>query len=336
MEGTPRYVIKRDGSRQIIDIEKIRVRLDNLMEGLDREYIKLDVIVNKVSEGIYNEVHTTQLDNLAAETCAYMNIAHPDYSKLAARVAITNLHKMTKNSIFEVIHDLYTLTDTLDRPAPLISDVVYNFVSQHREALEAAVDHTRDYNYDFFGFKTLERSYLLKIRGEIAERPQHMLMRVSAGIHYGDIDACIRTYNLMSEKWFTHASPTLFNSGSVNNQMSSCFLLQMQEDSIEGIYDTLKQCALISKCAGGIGLSVHNIRSTSSYIRGTNGVSNGLVPMLRVFNDTARYVDQGGGKRKGAFAIYLEPWHGDIFEFLALKKNTGKEEQRARDLFYAL
>ncbi|CAG9322804.1 unnamed protein product [Blepharisma stoltei] len=336
MEGTPRFVIKRDGSRQEIDTEKIRIRLENLMDGLDREYIKLDVIVKKVSEGIYNEVPTSQLDNLAAETCAYMNIAHPDYSKLAARVAITNLHKMTKPSFFEVIHDLHTMTDNLGRPAPLIGADVYSFISENREALESAIDHTRDYNYDFFGFKTLERSYLLKIKGKIAERPQHMLMRVSAGIHYGDIEACIRTYNLMSEKWFTHASPTLFNAGTVNNQMSSCFLLQMQEDSIEGIYDTLKQCALISKCAGGIGLSVHNIRATSSYIRGTNGNSNGLVPMLRVFNDTARYVDQGGGKRKGAFAVYLEPWHADVFEFLTLKKNHGKEEQRARDLFYAL
>ncbi|CAG9321193.1 unnamed protein product [Blepharisma stoltei] len=335
MEGN-RYVIKRDGSRQEINTEKIRIRLEKLMEGLNHEFINLDVVVKKVSEGIYNGVSTSQLDNLAAETCAYMNIVHPDYSLLAARVVVSNLHKMTKSSFFEVIHNLHNMTDSLGRPAPLIATDVYEFIQANQEVLEAAIDFNRDFAYDYFGFKTLERSYLLKIDGKIAERPQHMLMRVSCGIHLGDVEAAINTYNLMSQKWFIHGSPTLFNSGTPNNQMSSCFLLTMQDDSIEGIYETLKQCALISKSAGGIGLSVHNIRAASSYIRGTNGTSNGLVPMLRVFNDTARYVDQGGGKRKGAFAIYLEPWHADIFEFLLLRRNTGKEEQRARDLFYGL
>ncbi|OMJ88576.1 hypothetical protein SteCoe_9438 [Stentor coeruleus] len=331
-----RFVVKRDGSHQKICSEKIRIRMEKLMDGLNSEFINLNIVVSKVSEGIYDGVHTSQLDSLAAETCAYMTIVHPDYSKLAARLAITNLHKMTKTNFSDVAEDLYHMKDSLGRPAPLISHEVYEFIAQNRSALDAAVDHMRDFTYDFFGFKTLEKSYLLKINGNIVERPQHMLMRVSVGIHYGDLESVLQTYNLMSQKFFTHASPTLFNSGTPCNQMSSCFLLMMQDDSIDGIYETLKQCALISKWAGGIGLSVHNIRATSSYIRGTNGNSNGLVPMLRVFNDTARYVDQGGGKRKGAFAVYLEPWHADIFEFLKLKLNHGKEEHRARDLFYAL
>eukprot|EP00359_Climacostomum_virens_P005240 CAMPEP_0204903306 /NCGR_PEP_ID=MMETSP1397-20131031/4172_1 /ASSEMBLY_ACC=CAM_ASM_000891 /TAXON_ID=49980 /ORGANISM="Climacostomum Climacostomum virens, Strain Stock W-24" /LENGTH=805 /DNA_ID=CAMNT_0052071915 /DNA_START=235 /DNA_END=2652 /DNA_ORIENTATION=+ len=336
MEGKERYVVKRDGSHEIVDPVKIKVRLERLLDGLDTRFINLDVVVEKVSQGIYSGVNTSELDNLAAETCAYMNIIHPDYSRLAARIAVTNLHKMTKTSFFEVITDLYSMKDTRGNPAPLIADDVYEAITNNYQALEAAIDYTRDFNYDYFGFKTLERSYLLKIGGKVAERPQTMLMRVSVGIHLNDVESAIKTYNLMSEKWFTHASPTLFNSGTPNCQMSSCFLLTMRDDSIEGIYETLKQCALISKSAGGIGLSVHNIRATSSYIRGTNGTSNGLVPMLRVFNDTARYVDQGGGKRKGAFAIYLEPWHADIIEFLSLKKNHGKEETRARDLFYGL
>ena len=336
MEDLERYVTKRDGSRQTINPEKIRHRLSRLTQGLAENYINLDIIVRKVSEGLFSSVKTTDLDNLAAETCAYMNIVHPDYSKLAARIVVSNLHKMTKPSFLQVITDLYTMTDELKRPAPLISEEVYSFILQNEQALQSALDYNRDFYYDFFGFKTLEKSYLLRIGGKIVERPQHMLMRVSAGIHCGDLESTIRTYELMSERWFTHASPTLFNSGTPNNQMSSCFLLTIKEDSIEGIYDTLKQCALISKSAGGIGISVHNVRATGSYIKGTNGTSNGLVPMLRVFNDTARYVDQGGGKRKGAFAVYLEPWHADIFEFLCLKKNIGKEEHRARDLFFGL
>ena len=336
MDETERCVTKRDGSRQPINTEKIRHRLSRLISGLSTTYINLDIIVNKVSEGIFSGVKTMDLDNLAAETCAYMNIVHPDYSKLAARIVVSNLHKMTKESFFEVVSDLYSMTDSIGRPAPLISEEVFTFIQENQEALQSALDFTRDFCYDFFGFKTLERSYLLKIGGNIAERPQHMLMRVSAGIHCGDVENTIRTYDLMSQRWFTHASPTLFNSGTPNNQMSSCFLMGIKDDSIDGIYDTLKQCALISKSAGGIGISVHNVRATGSYIRGTNGTSNGLVPMLRVFNDTARYVDQGGGKRKGAFAVYLEPWHADIFDFLLLKKNNGKDEQRARDLFFGL
>lgn len=336
MEEIERCVTKRDGSRQQINPEKIRHRLSRLISGLSETYINLDIIVKKVSEGIFSGVKTTDLDNLAAETCAYMNIVHPDYSKLAARIVVSNLHKMTKESFFEVVSDLYRMTDEIGRPAPLISEEVFRFISENQEELQGAIDFTRDFTYDFFGFKTLERSYLLKIGGNIVERPQHMLMRVSAGIHCGDVKSTLITYDLMSQRWFTHASPTLFNSGTPNNQMSSCFLLTIKDDSIEGIYDTLKQCALISKSAGGIGISVHNVRATGSYIRGTNGTSNGLVPMLRVFNDTARYVDQGGGKRKGAFAIYVEPWHADIFDFLLLKKNNGKDEQRARDLFFGL
>ena len=336
MEETVRYVIKRNGSRQPINPEKIRHRLSTLLSGLSEQHINLDVIVSKVKEGLYSGVKTIDLDNLAAETCAYMNVVHPDYSKLAARIAVSSLHKMTKDDFLEVVTDLYQMKVENGQPAPLISEEVFAFIVKHSAEIQQAIDYTRDFTYDFFGFKTLERSYLLKINGKIVERPQHMLMRVSIGIHPTDLESALTTYLLMSQRWFTHASPTLFNSGTPNNQMSSCFLLTVKDDSIEGIYDTLKQCALISKSAGGIGISVHNIRATGSYIRGTNGTSNGLVPMLRVFNDTARYVDQGGGKRKGSFAVYLEPWHADIFEFLILKKNNGKDEQRARDLFFGL
>jgi len=265
-----------------------------------------------------------------------MTIVHPDYSLLAARISVTNLHKETPNTFYEAMSMLRTYVDKAGRPAPLIADDVFEIIEANKDRIEEAIDYTRDHSYDYFGFKTLERSYLLKVNEKIVERPQTMLMRVSIGIHKKDLDSAFETYNLMSQKWFTHATPTLFNSGTPKPQMSSCFLLAMRDDSIEGIFETLQQCAVISKNAGGIGLSVHCIRSTSSYIRGTNGHSNGLVPMLRVFNDTARYVDQGGGKRKGAFAIYLEPWHADIYEFLSLKKNHGKEENRARDLFYAL
>jgi len=276
------------------------------------------------------------LDNLIAETTAYLNILHPDYGKLAARVAVTKLHKETSPNFFDVVTQLYTYTETNRGDASLIADDVYEIIKANQDALQKALVYKRDWDYDYFGYKTLERSYLLKVNGKIVERPQHMLMRVSVGIHKDDIERAIETYNLMSDRWFTHATPTLFNAGTPKPQMSSCFLLMMKDDSILGIYDTLKNIALISKSAGGVGLAVHNIRATGSYIKGTNGHSNGLVPMLRVFNETARYVDQGGGKRKGSFAIYLEPWHADIFDFLQLRKNHGKEEQRARDLFYAL
>uniref|UniRef100_A0A4W3GJT3 Ribonucleoside-diphosphate reductase n=1 Tax=Callorhinchus milii TaxID=7868 RepID=A0A4W3GJT3_CALMI len=291
----------------------------------------------KVIQGLYSGVTTVELDTLAAETAATLTTKHPDYAILAARIAVSNLHKETKKVFSEVMDDLYTYVNPLNnKHSPMISKQTLELVLKNKERLNSAIIYDRDFSYNYFGFKTLERSYLLKINGKVAERPQHMLMRVSVGIHESDIDAVIETYNLLSEKWFIHASPTLFNAGTNRPQLSSCFLLAMKDDSIEGIYDTLKQCALISKSAGGIGVAVSCIRATGSYIAGTNGNSNGLVPMLRVYNNTARYVDQGGNKRPGAFAIYLEPWHLDIFDFLELKKNTGKEEQRARDLFYAL
>lgn len=273
----------------------------------------------------------------AAETAAYMTVTHPDYAILAARIAVSNLHKQTKKQFSSVISDLYHYTDPKNnKKLPMISNTVYDIIMRHEEELNSAIVYDRDFNYQFFGFKTLERSYLLRIDGKVAERPQHMLMRVAVGIHQENIEKAIETYHMMSQKYFTHASPTLFNAGTPSPQMSSCFLIDMKEDSIEGIYDTLKTCAMISKTAGGIGLNVHRIRATGAYIGGTNGTSNGLIPMLRVYNNTARYVDQGGNKRPGAFAIYLEPWHADVFGFLDLRKNHGKEEVRARDLFYAL
>jgi len=294
-------------------------------------------VAKRVIDGLYDGVTTEELDHLAAETAASMTTKHPDYATLAARIAVSNLHKKTSKSFANTMKRLYTYVDAkTGENASMISNEVYEFIRKNAAILDSAIIYDRDYGYDYFGFKTLEKSYLLKVDGKIVERPQHMLMRVSCGIHAGDIDAAIETYNLMSERWFTHATPTLFNSGTPKPQLSSCFLLTTQEDSIDGIYETLKQCAKISQSAGGIGLSIHNIRATGSYIKGTNGTSNGIIPMLRVFNDTARYVDQGGGKRKGAFAIYLEPWHADVFEFLDLRKNHGKEEMRARDLFYAM
>lgn len=287
--------------------------------------------------GVYNGVTTTELDNLAAETAAYMTTKHPDYAILAARIAISNLHKETTKTWSSVIEQLYTYVNPkTGRPCPMISQETYTHVMNNAERLNSAIIYNRDFSYNFFGFKTLERSYLMRINKKIVERPQHMIMRVAVGIHGADVDAAIETYNLMSERYFTHASPTLFNAGSPMPQLSSCFLVTMKEDSIEGIYDTLKTCAMISKSAGGIGLNIHSIRATGSYIAGTNGTSNGIVPMLRVFNNTARYVDQGGNRRPGAIAMYLEPWHSDVFEFLDLRKNHGKEEVRARDLFYAL
>jgi ribonucleoside-diphosphate reductase alpha subunit len=331
------YVIKRNGKKENVMFDKITARINKLSYGLDLNYIKPLDIAKKVIQGMYEGVTTTVLDNLAAETCASMTTVHPDYAILAARIAVSNLHKNTKKSFSEVIEDLYRYIDPKNNQnASLIADDVYEIIMANKDKLDSALIYSRDYYYDFFGFKTLEKSYLLKINSEIVERPQQMLMRVSVGIHKEDIDAAIETYHLMSEKWMTHATPTLFNSGTPKPQMSSCFLLTTKDDSIAGIYDTLKQCAQISQSAGGIGVAIHNIRAKGSYIKGTNGQSNGIVPMLRVFNDTARYVDQGGGKRKGSFAIYLEPWHADVFDFLELKKNHGKEEDRARDLFYAL
>ena len=330
------YVVKRDGRKEPVMFDKITARVKKLCYGLN-ELVDPVKVAMRVIEGLYDNVTTSELDNLAAEIAATMTTSHPDYAKLAARISVSNLHKNTKKSFSEVMTDLYEYVNPrTGEKAPLLSDEVYQVVAENKERLDSTIIYNRDFNYDYFGFKTLERSYLLKLNGEIAERPQHMLMRVSIGIHPDDLDAAMETYELMSKKYFTHATPTLFNAGTPKPQMSSCFLLTMKDDSIDGIYDTLKQTAKISQSAGGIGLSIHNVRATGSYISGTNGTSNGIVPMLRVFNDTARYVDQGGGKRKGSFAMYIEPWHADIFDFLDLKKNHGKEEMRARDLFYAM
>ncbi|MDR0802120.1 ribonucleoside-diphosphate reductase subunit alpha [Fluviicola sp.] len=330
------YVIKRDGRKEAVKFDKITARIMKMCYGLD-PLVSPEAVAMKVIEGIYDGVTTTALDNLAAEVAAAKTIDHPDYALLASRIAVSNLHKETKKSFSDVMEDLYKYIDPkTGQRASLIADDVYEVIQNNKELLDSSIIYDRDFRYDYFGFKTLTRSYLLRINGEIAERPQQMLMRVAVGIHKNDLTQAIKTYNLMSEGWFTHATPTLFNAGTPKPQMSSCFLLTMKEDSIEGIYETLKSCAQISQSAGGIGLAIHDIRATGSYIKGTNGTSNGIVPMLRVFNDTARYVDQGGGKRKGSFAMYIEPWHADIFDFLDLKKNTGKEEMRARDLFYAL
>ena len=330
------YVIKRDGRKEEVKFDKVTARIQKLCYGLN-PMVEPVAVAMRVIEGIYDGVTTRELDSLAAEVAASLTTRHPDFAQLAARIAISNLHKETKKSFSETMSDLYNyINPKNDKKSPLLADDVYEIIMQNSARIDSTLIYDRDYSYDFFGFKTLERSYLLRINGRIAERPQHMLMRVAIGIHKEDIDAAIETYELMSKKYFTHATPTLFNAGTPKAQMSSCFLLTMKNDSIDGIYDTLKQCAKISQSAGGIGLSIHNIRATGSYIRGTNGTSNGIVPMLRVFNDTARYVDQGGGKRKGSFAIYMEPWHADIFDFLDLKKNHGKEEMRARDLFYAM
>ncbi len=331
------YVIKRSGKQEEVSFDKITARIKKLCYGLDAQYVDYIEISKKVIQGLYAGVSTTELDNLAAETAASMAAVHPDYALLAARIAVSNLHKNTDKSFSRTMKELYHYIDPkTGEKAGLISDETFEIIWRYRDELDSALIYDRDYEFDYFGFKTLERSYLLKMNGKVMERPQQMLMRVAVGIHGENIEAAIETYHLMSEKWFIHATPTLFNAGTPKPQMSSCFLLSMTEDSIKGIFETLQRCALISQSAGGIGLSIHNIRATGSYIKGTNGASNGIIPMLRVFNDTARYVDQGGGKRKGAFAIYLEPWHADVFEFLDLKKNHGKEELRARDLFYAM
>ena len=330
------FVVKRDGRQESVKFDKITARIAKLCYGLN-PIVDSTKIAMKVIEGVFDGVTTSQLDTLAAEIAATSTITHPDYALLASRIAVSNLHKNTKKSFSQTIKDLYEYIDPkTGKNAGLIADDVYEIVMTNAPELDSAIIYDRDFQFDYFGFKTLERSYLLKLKGQVVERPQHLFMRVAVGIHKADMDEVVKTYNMISEGWFTHATPTLFNAGTPKPQMSSCFLLQMKDDSIPGIYDTLKQTALISQSAGGIGLSIHNVRAKGSYIRGTNGTSNGIVPMLRVFNDTARYVDQGGGKRKGSFAIYLEPWHADVFEFLDLRKNHGKEEVRARDLLYAL
>ncbi len=330
------FVLKRDGRKEAVKFDKITARIQKLCYGLDA-LVDPTSVAMKVIEGIYEGVTTFELDNLAAEVAASLTVKHPDYAQLAARIAVSNLHKKTKKSFSDTMSDLYFYVNPVtNQKAPMLADDVHQIIQDNKEVLDSTIIYDRDFSYDYFGFKTLERSYLLRVNGQIAERPQHMLMRVSIGIHKDDIQAALETYEMMSKKYFTHATPTLFNAGTPKPQMSSCFLLTMKDDSIDGIYDTLKQCSKISQSAGGIGLSIHNVRAKGSYIRGTNGTSNGIVPMLRVFNDTARYVDQGGGKRKGSFAIYLEPWHADVFDFLDLRKNHGKEEMRARDLFYAM
>ncbi|WP_461789825.1 ribonucleoside-diphosphate reductase subunit alpha [Pedobacter sp.] len=331
------FVIKRDGRKEAVKFDKITARIEKLCYGFNAELVDPIDVARKVIEGLYDGVTTSELDNLAAETAASLTTKHPDYALLASRIAVSNLHKNTLKSFSKTMELLYNYVDPkTGKNSALIADDVWKVIEDNAEILDSTIIYDRDFGFDYFGFKTLEKSYLLKVNGKIVERPQHLFMRVAVGIHKEDIESAIATYNLMSERWFTHATPTLFNAATPKPQMSSCFLLTMQDDSIEGIYDTLKQTAKISQSAGGIGLSIHNIRATGAYIGGTNGTSNGIVPMLRVFNDTARYVDQGGGKRKGAFAIYLEPWHADVFEFLDLRKNHGKEEMRARDLFYAL
>jgi ribonucleoside-diphosphate reductase alpha chain len=330
-------VLKRDGHRESVKFDKITARIEKLCYGLDPKFVNPVEVAMKVINGLYDGVSTHELDNLAAEISATMITRHPDFAKLAARIAVSNLHKTTSKSFSNSMKRLYQHVDVkTGQNAPMISKETWKVIRDHAAELDDAILYDRDFSYDYFGFKTLERSYLMKIDGKVVERPQHMIMRVAVGIHGEDIPAAIETYELLSEKWFTHATPTLFNAGTPKPQLSSCFLLTMKDDSIDGIYDTLKNCAKISQSAGGIGLSIHNVRAKGSYIKGTGGTSNGIVPMLRNFDMTARYVDQGGGKRKGSFAIYLEPWHADVFDFLDLKKNHGKDEMRARDLFYAM
>lgn len=331
------YVYKRDGRKEPVRFDKITARVQRLCYGLDTTHVEPVAITQRVISGVYQGVNTIELDNLAAETAAYMTTIHPDYAILAARIAVSNLHKQTTKQYSQVSKELYDYVNPkTGLHSPMISKDTYDIIQANANELNSAIVFDRDFNYNYFGFKTLERSYLLRINGKVAERPQHLIMRVAVGIHGNDIERVIESYNMMSQRFFTHGSPTLFNAGTPSPQMSSCFLVAMKDDSIDGIYDTLKTCALISKSAGGIGLHIHNIRSTGAYIAGTNGTSNGIIPMVRVFNNTARYVDQGGNKRPGAFALYLEPWHADIFDFIDIRKNHGKEEIRARDLFPAL
>lgn len=321
------YIIKRDGRKENVLFDKISARVEKLCYGLNTAFVDHIVIAQKVIRGVYSGVTTSELDELAAQTAAHMAVNHPDYSLLAGRIAVSRLHKETKDSFSQTMTDLFN--------TGMIADDVHEIVADNAEVLDGAIDYSKDLEYDYFGFKTLEKSYLLKIGSKIVERPQVMLMRCAVGIHKGDIRSVLETYAGMSEKWYTHATPTLFNSGTVKNQLSSCFLLAMQDDSVEGIFDTAKQCAQISKFAGGIGLSISNIRAEGSFIRGTGGESSGIVPMIRCFESVARFINQAG-RRKGSFAMYLEVWHADIFAFLDLKKNNGNELERARDLFYSL
>ncbi len=331
------FVGTRSGKREPVQFDKITHRISQLTYGLDPKYVDAMQVAKRTINGLFDGITTEELDNLSAEVSAYMTSVHPDYARLAGRIAVANLHRSTSDSFQETFDTLFNYKNEFNQEhQPLISEDIYHFAREHKDRISTEIAYSRDFEFDYFGYKTLEKSYLLKVNGKIVERPQHLFMRVALGVQIGNIEEAIKTYHLISEGWFTHASPTLFNAGTNKAQMSSCFLVAMKDDSIDGIYETLKQCALISQSAGGIGLSIHNIRAKGSFIKGTNGTSNGIVPMLRVFNDTARYVDQGGGKRKGAFAVYIEPWHADIEDFLELKKNHGKDELRARDLFYAL
>ena len=348
-------IVKRDGTIQVVSFDKILRRIKNIgtigtigssgpggpvgtagTGTLDPIKINYTQLTMKIIDQLYDKISTTKIDELTADQCASMSSIHYDYGTLASRIIVSNCHKNTDADFGTVIKKLYNYKDKHGTLAPLITRELVDFAKLHAKVIKARIDYNRDFLFDYFGFKTLERSYLMRVNDVIIERPQHMWMRVALSIHKDDIDAALETYDLMSQKYFTHATPTLFNAGTPRPQLSSCFLIAMEEDSIAGIYNTLKDCALISKWAGGIGLHIHNIRASNSHIRGTNGSSNGIVPMLRVFNNTAKYVDQGGGKRNGSFAIYLEPWHADIELFLDMRKNHGDEELKARDLFYAL
>ena len=335
IKKTEDYVVKRSGKKEVISFDKILNRIKKLgKEGnLDVNFTSLSV---KIIDRLYPNIPTTLIDELTAQQCASLSTINPDYGILASRVLISNHHKNTETNFFKITKQLYTFKDVNDVNHPLVSKKYFAIVRNNKSIIQEWFDYERDYLFDYFGFKTLERAYLMKINGTIVERPQHMWMRVSIGIHGNDLKKAKETYDFMSQKYFTHATPTLFNAGTPRSQLSSCYLIGMESDSITGIYNTLADCANISKWAGGIGLHIHNVRASGSHIRGTNGTSNGIVPMLRVFNSTARYCDQGGGKRKGSFAIYMEPWHGDIESFLEMKKNHGDEEMRARDLFYAM
>jgi len=327
-------VTKRNGKIEAISFDKILKRVKSL--GKDELNVNYTSLVQKIIDRLYDGIPTTKIDELTAEQCASLATTHPDYEKLASRIMISNHHKNTPDTFLEVCSQLYNFNDVHNKHHPIISKKQMDIIQKNTDEFEKMIDYDRDYLIDYFGFKTLERAYLLRINGKVLERPQHMWMRVAICIHDGEIEKTKETYNFMSKKYFTHATPTLFNAGTPHSQLSSCYLLAMESDSIKGIYNTLADCAAISKWAGGIGLHIHNVRASGTHIRGTNGTSNGIVPMLRVFNNTARYVDQGGGKRAGSFAIYLEPWHSDIEAFLEMRKNHGDEEARARDLFYAL
>jgi len=334
-ENEEMYVTKRNGEREIVSFDKILQRIKNTGQEANIQ-LNYTMLAMKVIDQLYDGISTSQIDELTSEQCASLASTHPDYNILAGRIVVSNLQKNTHSEFVKVVNDLYHFRDGHDKQCPIVSENLYKVVHDHSQRFEEMINYDRDYLIDYFGFKTLERAYLLRINKKIVERPQHMWMRVAIGIHGDDLERVKESYDAMSQKYFTHATPTLFNAGTPRPQLSSCFLIAMEDDSIQGIYNTLKDCANISKWAGGIGLHIHNIRSTGTHIRGTNGTSNGIVPMLRVYNATAKYVHQGGGKRNGSFAIYLEPWHGDIEVFLQMRKNHGDEELKARDLFYGL